>query len=64
MNGNPGNPTSKLQVLIEEGCVDANAVANLTAEARGAIEKLSWTEVDNLISAYKKTGQQTGLFWI
>ena len=64
MAGYSGTSTSKLQVLIDEGCVDPNEVGKLSADARSAIESLSWTEVDNLISAFKKTGKQIGLFWI
>jgi hypothetical protein len=59
------NPqTSKLQVLIDAGCIDPDAEPGLTPEQRSAIESLTWTEVDNLISARQKTGKRVGLFWI
>ena len=62
MSQNP--ETSKLQVLIQGGCIDPNEVAGLTPTQRETIESLSWTEVDNLLSARQKTGKQVGLFWI
>ena len=59
------NPqTSKLQVLIEGGCIDPERESDLTTQQRNTIESLTWTEIDNLISARQKTGKQVGLFWI
>ena len=59
-----GSPPSKLQVLKAAGVVDPNAETLVSSEELDAIEKLSWTEVDNLISARAKTGKQVGIFWI